>query len=43
MFVYVDANGDGNFDAAQDLTIALVGVTTGGGANDLAAGNFVFA
>ena len=43
VFVYVDANGDGNFDAAQDLTIALVGVTTGGGANDLAAGNFVFA
>ena len=43
VFVYVDANGDGNFDAAQDLTIALVGVTTGGGANDLAAGNFIFA
>jgi methionine-rich copper-binding protein CopC len=42
VFVYVDANGDGNFDAAQDLTIALVGVTIGG-ANDLAAGNFVFA
>ena len=40
VFVYVDANGDGNFSAADDLTIALVGGTA---ANLTAAANFLFA
>jgi hypothetical protein len=39
VFVYVDANGDGNFSAANDLVIALVGVT----AANLTANSFVFA
>lgn len=39
VFVYVDANGDGNFSAADDLAVALVGVT----AANLTANSFVFA
>lgn len=38
-YVFIDANGDGNFNAADDLTIALVGVT----AANLTAANFSFA
>lgn len=46
VFVYVDADGDGSFNAANDLTIALAGVTVGVvgvGANNLVAGDFIFA
>lgn len=39
VYVYVDVNGDGNFAAANDLAIALVGVT----AANLTANSFVFA
>lgn len=39
VFVYVDVNGDGNFNAADDMTIALVGVT----AANLTANSFTFA
>ena len=39
VYVFVDANGDGNFDAATDMTVALVGAT----AANIEAGTFVFA
>ncbi|MCW5721258.1 MAG: DUF4214 domain-containing protein [Devosia sp.] len=38
-FIYVDVNGDGNFNAADDLTIAIVG----GNAADIVNNSFTFA